>query len=147
MRNFLFLPLILLGACDVSFSFLPSQAEAEAIVWYQTYGETQAPPPVEWFSGPTVPWSYGDDGRTLLGWKVQVAHDENPIYYTSYAHELFHWHCYNVTGDVDAAHSHCDWRQVDQANHDVLDALDPSPEQLRAQQLAPAHLYLLDEVR
>jgi hypothetical protein len=101
---------------------LPAQDEAEAIIWYQVYGMTDLPPPVEWFAD----WELARDvtGRTLIGWKVQVACGKGDIYgdgcglpirLTAWSHEAMHWRCWLLTGDVDAAHSNCNWSLVDRA--------------------------------
>ena len=106
---------LLLVGCG-SFERLPGQDEAEAIVWYHLYGETESPPPVEWMSK--------DDtvgGCALPGWKVQVMRNDTTesdnggpwitrrFSSTAYAHELMHYRTYLETGDIDAAHWRGNW--------------------------------------
>jgi hypothetical protein len=118
--------LLLVGCGSGSFTPRREQSRAEQIVWRQQYEMSEPPPPVEWVAAVQLPDGIG--GRTLIGWKVQVAcgdsavnaPDEDgcgyPIFQTEYAHELLHWRAWLRTGDVDAMHAREDWSAVERAN-------------------------------
>lgn len=119
--------LLLVASCQSGdFNYRPGQKEAEQIVWHGLYGMKDDPPPVEWIGNEG--WEVAGQmvyGDTAIGWKVQVACGspsyEWPIEMTKYAHELIHWKCFLETGDVDVAHSHCDWSLEGRANSLLAD--------------------------
>src|SRR5688572_19508572 len=105
------------GCSPGTFDRLPGQDRAEQIVWRELYGETDDPPAVEWVDGEPP------CGSTWLGWKVRVEirRDlDHPIARSAYPHELMHWHTFNRTGDVDAAHWRGDWELADQGAFKAL---------------------------
>lgn len=102
------------------------QYVAEQVVWHEIYGRDDAPPPVTWMfvdevtvHSITLPglgvWVACRAAETGVGDSCNV-----PISDTSYAHELYHWYCLQTTGDVDAAHEHCDWNGLERRAEDTL---------------------------
>ena len=97
---------------------LPCQDQATTIVWNDTYGRTDQPPPVQWLSGAELDCDNGtkfldhtDNPPTCvdgLYWpdmpeKVQAA--VYPTFWQSaFAAELCHSHWDRTTGDPDTAH-------------------------------------------
>jgi hypothetical protein len=96
---------------------------------------TEPIPPVDWVGSDKVSQvgTFEYSGMTLVGWKVELAcrfpgSGDGPCQcdpakdwqcvppsQSAMAHEFFHWKCWLDTGDVDLAHSHCDWNQVSAA--------------------------------
>lgn len=79
------------------------QAQAEAIVWYGIYGQTEAPPRVEWITegltcadGRGFPSPRQDVCVAGLYWsdtnvaQVALPFPDMPIYATAYVHEFYH---------------------------------------------------------
>lgn len=109
--------------CGGTFDLKSDQLDAEHVVWRGVYRMESAPPPVRWFPDTdVVPAAFGDTGRTLVPIEIQVACGpgcQNPIWSTAWSHEAAHWRCWELTGDVDAAHGHCDWSLVERANRAI----------------------------
>lgn len=118
--------MMLLGGCAPDYTPRPGQTKATEIVWFQTYQEGHAPPPIEWVYAPDLncePTDIGDvgfelDGECVAGVsyqdrvRVAWALEERQYSHTAFAHELLHVHLYFADGDGDALHQRPEWRTL-----------------------------------
>lgn len=111
------------------------QAEALAVIWYQTYGLDAAPPRIEWIPQSKLTCWFdegfiGSDGSCVRGeefdkgFYIQVAMPSHwTISDTALAHELFHAHEWLTKHDQDSSHASPQWTlsqgMVNQAGDDL----------------------------
>lgn len=129
MKKLLFL--FLLTGCH-NFTRIPGQDRAEELVWRDTYGMSEGPPPIEWVTPPALDcgnrgfWAYLNvsAGYTCL-WGIYyeivdyarvssrtvMTDDPFNISDTAYAHELYHAVLWHRTGNADPDHLNQGWQK------------------------------------